>query len=553
MNTQELRIDNDFAALIPPLTDDEYSRLEQSIIADGCREPIVVWNNTIVDGHHRYKVCKKHNIPFSIVQKEFASRDDVILWMIQNQLGKRNLNTFRRIEMVRNYERAVKAQAKARQGTRNDIKQLSGNFSGMSLPNGRDARDELGNMAGVSGNTYQHAIYVLDNAPPTIIEAARNDSISINAAYALTKMTETQQTEALKRIEQGEPAKSVISQIKSSNRKPKPDTTTNTADDVSPQSAASEISYSNEVINVQHEANPTIMNEEKQPQEVPTPPEEQIPLKEPPETPQKADFTNQVASETKEHEIQPQSQVHSEAKYDTTLPSHQEALQTTITTGSSQEITTTTKNENEIAPEVQIVDIYTTEKKYKIIYANPTWEGKQSADELCKLPVERITDKDCALFLWIKSNKMIEAIKVINTWGFTYMDIAFMWVKIQKENKGFHTDASSGWTRSFCELCLLATRGTIQRTNVDVKQYFPSPALDGGKKPKEAKDMTVQLLGALPALELFPDLEALEQQDQFTTQYNGQLVEWDMAASREYLAQLAEERRAEMHNIESGT
>ncbi len=61
------------------------------------------------------------------------------------------------------------------------------------------------------------------------------------------------------------------------------------------------------------------------------------------------------------------------------------------------------------------VDIYTTKKKYNIIYANPTWEGKQSADELCKLPVQRITDKDCALLLWIKSNKMIETIKIINT------------------------------------------------------------------------------------------------------------------------------------------
>ena len=55
MSTQELRIDNDFASLIPPLTDEEYTHLEQSIIAEGCRDALVVWNDTIVDGHHRYR------------------------------------------------------------------------------------------------------------------------------------------------------------------------------------------------------------------------------------------------------------------------------------------------------------------------------------------------------------------------------------------------------------------------------------------------------------------------------------------------------------------
>ena len=147
MNTQVLKIDEEFATLIPPLTTDEYTRLEQNIITEGCREAIIVWNDIIIDGHNRYKVCKAHDIDFQTTQKNFKSLEEAMLWMIQNQLGKRNLNAFRRIEMVRNYEKAIKAQAKARQGTRNDIKEHSGNFSGMSNPISRDARDELGNNA----------------------------------------------------------------------------------------------------------------------------------------------------------------------------------------------------------------------------------------------------------------------------------------------------------------------------------------------------------------------------------------------------------------------
>lgn len=114
MSTQELQVDNDFASLIPPLTADEYTRLEQSILAEGCRDAIIVWNNVIIDGHHRYKICKAHNIDFHTIQMEFSSKDDVILWMIQNQLGRRNLSDLQRVEIVRKYEEAVKAQAEQR-------------------------------------------------------------------------------------------------------------------------------------------------------------------------------------------------------------------------------------------------------------------------------------------------------------------------------------------------------------------------------------------------------------------------------------------------------
>ena len=65
--SRELRIDTEFASLIPPLTADEFSRLEQSILAEGCREAIITWHNIIVDGHNRYRFCMTHHIPYQTI------------------------------------------------------------------------------------------------------------------------------------------------------------------------------------------------------------------------------------------------------------------------------------------------------------------------------------------------------------------------------------------------------------------------------------------------------------------------------------------------------
>lgn len=87
----EIVIDNEFKSLIPPLTDDEYDGLRDSILSEGCRDALVLWGNTLIDGHNRYEICEKHGIPFKTIQKDFDSRDAVIEWIILNQFGRRNL------------------------------------------------------------------------------------------------------------------------------------------------------------------------------------------------------------------------------------------------------------------------------------------------------------------------------------------------------------------------------------------------------------------------------------------------------------------------------
>src|SRR5690606_40306141 len=59
---KSLRIDPEFRSLIPPLTDDEYAQLEKNIVAEGCRDPLIVWNGVVVDGHNRYDICVRHGI-----------------------------------------------------------------------------------------------------------------------------------------------------------------------------------------------------------------------------------------------------------------------------------------------------------------------------------------------------------------------------------------------------------------------------------------------------------------------------------------------------------
>ncbi len=203
---RELKIDDELAGLIPPLTEDEYSRLEQSILDEGCRDAIILWGNIIVDGHNRYRICTKHNLPFTTLQKEFATKDEVKLWMLQNQLSRRNLSDLARVEMVRKCEEAVKAQAEKRM--------LAGKTDpSVNLRKCR-ASKKLGEMAGVSGKTYEHATAVLDKAPEPVIEATRNKELSINAAYEVTKLPEEQQTEIAERIAQGETPRKVISEVK---------------------------------------------------------------------------------------------------------------------------------------------------------------------------------------------------------------------------------------------------------------------------------------------------------------------------------------------------
>lgn len=95
-----LVIDDEFQSLIPPLTKEEYTSLEKSIIEEGCRDPLVIWNDIILDGHNRHNICNKNGIIFKRVEKNFDTREEAKIWILNNQLGRRNLNEAQRIDVV---------------------------------------------------------------------------------------------------------------------------------------------------------------------------------------------------------------------------------------------------------------------------------------------------------------------------------------------------------------------------------------------------------------------------------------------------------------------
>jgi len=88
----EIIIDEEFKSILPALDKKTYALLAESLLQNGCMHPLVLWDGVLIDGHNRYDICMKHGIPFTTVSMEFESRDAVLIWIIGNQISRRNLN-----------------------------------------------------------------------------------------------------------------------------------------------------------------------------------------------------------------------------------------------------------------------------------------------------------------------------------------------------------------------------------------------------------------------------------------------------------------------------
>ena len=176
----DLTVDPEFRDLIPPLNEEELKLLEESLVADGCESPLIVWNGVIVDGHNRYAICRKHEIPFAIQEKNFSSRDDAMLWMLRNQLGRRNLNNYQRVELVLKFEPLVKSAAEQRM--------LAGKVANPvpTLAQGQTkgkTRDHLSEAAGVSHGTFAKAKKLVQSADEETKRELRAGKVTVNRAY----------------------------------------------------------------------------------------------------------------------------------------------------------------------------------------------------------------------------------------------------------------------------------------------------------------------------------------------------------------------------------
>ena len=104
----KLKIDPEFQALIHPLQRHEYLQLEENLLKDGCIDPIIVWDDTIIDGHNRYEICTRHNIPFHVLDRYFECREEAVAWICAHQLGRRNISEETRKYLIGTQYRASK-------------------------------------------------------------------------------------------------------------------------------------------------------------------------------------------------------------------------------------------------------------------------------------------------------------------------------------------------------------------------------------------------------------------------------------------------------------
>ena len=176
-----LIIDPEFRDLIPPLTDEERNMLEASILKEGCETPLTIWNGVIVDGHNRYEICHQHGIPFSVSEKVFNCRDDALLWIITNQLGRRNLTSYQRGKLALRFEPLLRAQALERQGRRTDLHNMVQNSAPSSA--GGKTRAKIAELAGVSHDTIKKVKKLTESADEDTKQKLSLGELSINKAY----------------------------------------------------------------------------------------------------------------------------------------------------------------------------------------------------------------------------------------------------------------------------------------------------------------------------------------------------------------------------------
>ena len=113
--TQDIKINPVFRDLLEPLREEEFKCLEQNIIAEGCKHPLEIWNGYIVDGHNRYNICKKHGIKFQTKQVEFRDSDEAELWILLNQLSRRNLKDTSRMDLIEKIRGRLEKEAEKNQ------------------------------------------------------------------------------------------------------------------------------------------------------------------------------------------------------------------------------------------------------------------------------------------------------------------------------------------------------------------------------------------------------------------------------------------------------
>lgn len=201
----DIVVKEELKAYIDPLTADEHDALERSILAEGCRDALVLWGDVLVDGHNRYGICRKHNLPFQTVQNtRFQSMDDVHLWMIEQHLGRRSVSDFqrgvlalRKRDILAERHRLEQAQLqKESDGTATADAAADDADSPPWAPAPKVSRAEMAREARLSNSQVTMIERIHKQAAPELVEAVKTGVISISAAAAVAALPEDEQRAA---------------------------------------------------------------------------------------------------------------------------------------------------------------------------------------------------------------------------------------------------------------------------------------------------------------------------------------------------------------------
>ena len=218
MNPENIVVLPELKAYIDPLTPDEHDALERSILAEGCRDALVLWGDVLVDGHNRYGICQQHGLPFQTVQNtRFQSMEDVHLWMIDQHLGRRSVSEFQRgVLALKKREIIAERRAQAAAAV------VAAKAEAAQSPGGQapwegdtdpvvakalatvakvpeaalDTREALARAARLTAAQVKAIEAIHQNAAPEVVAAVKSGELSLNAAAVVATLSVEEQQAA---------------------------------------------------------------------------------------------------------------------------------------------------------------------------------------------------------------------------------------------------------------------------------------------------------------------------------------------------------------------
>lgn len=200
-----ITVNEELKVYIDPLTSDEYEALERSLLAEGCRDALVLWGDVLVDGHNRFGICQKHGLPFQTVQNTFfKSMEDVHLWMIDQHLGRRSVSDFQRGVLalrkreILNERRTSSSSASIQEPVQTDSHNPTSDItstadSSQPVPERLNSREEIAKAARLSSNQVVMIEKIQKLAAPELVAAIKSGTVSLNAAAAVATLPEEEQ------------------------------------------------------------------------------------------------------------------------------------------------------------------------------------------------------------------------------------------------------------------------------------------------------------------------------------------------------------------------